>query len=523
MIGKLRRLSFKKLSYEIRSRWADLVGVGVFPLFGVLLALKWLFENGQLLFVYDDSYITLGFARNFALHGTLTLDGTALWYGMTSPLHAFLVSLLARLFGSVEASAIFVGMASIAFLVIAVYLWVQELTKDKKVALLASFLTASSGWVIFDALSGLETVTYILLSVLVFYFLEKRNVYLVGLFLGLSIWTRPEGWFLLGAVLISQLVIALLNKDSFTMISKLKRIGLEAGVAFALVVPLLLVSFAYTGAPVPSTALTKAYFFGEPNMALSTKAQFFWDAVRLWYGTLIFASPFVLVLLAFARYTWQRSYLYIYPLLFYAFYFILFPGSLGHYWCRYQHIFLPIVFLLFSEGAVNLPHLLRKRWKIIAVVLLAAVILLNQWQSLSTGQERYKGATASIQEVNIQLERWLEANTDANDVIAVHDIGTITYFLGQRKVIDLVGLINPEVTKYYREGATAVAFEERQVLSYLQEKEVDYLVMFDDWKRFLNLSPEDTSVFHLVYESEPIYGSNARYRVYSLSKPPVQR
>jgi len=518
MTGKLRRLSFKKLSYEVRSRWADLVGACVFPILGVLLTLNWLFENGQVLFVYDDSYITLGFARNLALHGALTLDGTTFWCGMTSPLHVFLVSLLAKLFGSVEASAIFVGMASIVFLVIAMYLWVKELTRDKKIALLASFLTASSGWIIFDALSGLETVTFILLSVLVFYFVERRSIYLVGLFLGLSIWTRPEGWFLLVAVLISQLVIAFLNKDSSTMLSKLKRIGMEAGVAFALVVLLLIVNFAYTASPLPSTALTKAYFFAEPSMALATKAHFFWDAVHLWYGALIFASPFILVLLAFARYTRQRSYMYIYPLLFYVFYFILFPGSLGHYWCRYQHIFLPIVFLLLGEGAVNLSNLLRKRWKIVVVVLLAAVIFLNQWQSLSTGQQRYNGATRSILSVNIELARWLEANTDADDVIAVHDIGTVTYFLGQRKVVDLVGLINPGVNKYYREGVTAIAFEERQISSYLAEKEVNYLVIFDDWRRFLNLGPEDMSVFHLVYESKPIYGSNARYRVYSLSK-----
>ena len=495
-----------------------MVGVGVFPLLGVLLALKWLLENGQVLFVYDDSYITLGFARNFALHGTLTLDGTTFWHGITSPLHVFLVSLLAKPFGNVEVSAVFVGVASIAFLVIAMYLWVKELTKDKKIALLASFLMASSGWIIFDALSGLETVTYILLSVLVLYFLEKRNVYLVGLFLGLSIWARPEGWFLLVAVLISQSVIAFLNKDSPAMISELKRIGLEAGVACATVVPLLVINFAYTGALLPGTALTKAYFFGEPSMALATKVEFFWDAVRLWYGNLIFASPFILVLLAFARYRWQRSYLYVYPLLFYACYFILFPGGLGHYWCRYQHIFLPIIFLLFSEGAINLSQLLRKRWKIIAAVLLAAVILLNQWQSLSIGQQRYKGATASVQEVNIQLARWLEANTSANDVIAVHDIGTVTYFLGQRKVVDLVGLINPEVTKYHREGTNAIAFEERQISNYLAEKEVNYLVIFDDWRRFLNLGPEAMATFHLVYESKPIYGSCAHYRVYSLSK-----
>lgn len=520
-----RRLYFiRRLHDEARSRRAELLGAYVFPLVGVLLALSWLFENGCLLFVYDDSYITLGFARNIFLHGAPTLEGTTFWYGITSPLHVLLVALLARpLGGSVEASAVFLGVASIAFLVAAMYFWVREIVGDRKTALLASFLTATSGWIVFDALSGLETVTFMLFSVLVFYFLEKRNPYLVGLFMGLCVCTRPEGLFLLVAVIVFQLAVAFRDTVPFSAMDVLKTIGGEVGVTLVLVMPLLVANLVFTGSPAPSTGLTKAFFFAELDMGLSVKLQFFSNALQSWYMRLLFASPLVLVPAAFARYTWRRSYLYCYVFVFYFFYLAFFPGGLGHYWCRYQHVFLPIVFLLVAEGALMLLSLVRQRWRVLPVVLLVAFAVVNQWQSLATGQQRYVGSTASIEEVNISLAKWLETNTGVNDVIAVHDIGTMTYFLDEREVIDLVGLINHEIDPYYRDGTAPVAFSDRQILSYLLAEEVDYLVTFYSWKRFLNLDLDDTALFHLVHESEPVYGSDAIYRVYLLSGALAQR
>lgn len=505
-----------RLCKRMTSRWQDLLGLGVFPLLGVLLGLRWLAANQALLFVYDDSYISLGFARHVALYGSPTLDGTVFWSGITSPLHVYLVGLFSLGFGSVEQSAIFVGLVSIALLVAVTYLWVREISGDKKTALVASFLTASSGWVIFDALSGLETVIYMALSVLVFYFVERRKTAYVGLFLGLCICTRPEGGLLFACVIAAQAFSACSARNPRALSSTIRHIGLESGLALAVVAPMLFASLAYTGSLLPSTALTKAYFFAELNLAPLVRATFFWNAVSRWYGTLICALPVVLVLMVFARHRLSRLYIYAYPLLFYLFYFFVFPGGLGHYWSRYQHIFLPIVFLLLSEGVVISLGVLRKQWRTAGAVLLAAILLLNQWQTLATLQTKYEGAIASTRDVNVCLAKTLQHNTCAGDVIAVHDIGTITYFLEERTVIDLVGLINPEMHDYYRSGAAAVPFQERQVVSYLVEKDVDYLVMFPAWEWFLNVNPEALPSSHLVYKTDPVFGLNSGYYVYRL-------
>lgn len=499
-----------------RVEWEHLTGVLGLPILALLLETTWLSGNSPPLFVYDDSYITLGLARNLTLTGVAIVDGTTAWYGMTSPLHVFLVALMFRVFGSVELSAVFVGMVSTAFLVVAVYFWALRVSHEKHAALAASFLTASSGWIAFDALSGLETVTYMLMSVLVLLSLQASNPYLVGVLAGLTIWTRPEGWFLLVAASLSQLV-KLARADGSRLVSRsLKLVGIQVLVTVGVVTPLLILNYAHTGLIAPATALTKACFFAEITMSLATKTHFFLDALQSWYVTLMFATVVFLLFAVFARHSLDRCVLYCYPLLFYGFYFLVFPGGLGHYWCRYQHIFLPIVYLFVAEGAIVLLSVLRQHWRVISPIVVVGTILVCQGHTLADVYPRYTGSAESIRQVNMELAQWIDMNTAVGDVIAVHDIGTVTYFLEQRKVLDLVGLVNPDMDIIYREGLRPISFEDRKTAEYLRNMGVAYVVMFYDWRRFLNVDPETIPGCTLVHETLPIYGSQARYRVYRM-------
>ena len=57
-------------------------------------------------------------------------------------------------------------------------------------------------------------------------------------------------------------------------------------------------------------------------------------------------------------------------------------------------------------------------------------------------------------------------------MIAVHDIGAMGYF-GDRKIIDLAGLIQPELIPVIR--------DEQGIKDYLVHSNADYLVAFKDW------------------------------------------
>ncbi len=52
--------------------------------------------------------------------------------------------------------------------------------------------------------------------------------------------------------------------------------------------------------------------------------------------------------------------------------------------------------------------------------------------------------TREVQDIDVALGRWLAENTPAGSLIAVDDIGAIA-FLSGRRIVDMNGLVSPEV------------------------------------------------------------------------------
>ena len=77
----------------------------------------------------------------------------------------------------------------------------------------------------------------------------------------------------------------------------------------------------------------------------------------------------------------------------------------------------------------------------------------------------------------VELSRWIEKNTDPGALIAAHDIGALGYF-GGREILDLAGLISPEVIPFIR--------DEKRLREYLDFREADYLMTFPNWYEMLN-------------------------------------
>jgi hypothetical protein len=70
----------------------------------------------------------------------------------------------------------------------------------------------------------------------------------------------------------------------------------------------------------------------------------------------------------------------------------------------------------------------------------------------------------------LQMARWLEANTPADAVVAVHDTGMMRY-LGERTTIDIVGLTTPGAAAAWRNGPGAVA-------EFLDSTRPDYIASY---------------------------------------------
>ena len=104
----------------------------------------------------------------------------------------------------------------------------------------------------------------------------------------------------------------------------------------------------------------------------------------------------------------------------------------------------------------------------VAVALLAGLVL-----RLPVEADAYAWGVQNINAMQVTLGRWAAARTPPDTLIALNDVGALSYF-GQRRVIDLVGLATPEILPYRRQGPEAV-------LRYLEARCPEYLVIFPEW------------------------------------------
>ncbi len=495
------------------------------PIVIILISLIFLKTNPNLEFVFDDSYITLQFAKNFFVKKGLTFDGIHYNLGATSPLHIFLLALFNKVVHNLHLTALFLGILSFLGLFYATFFYAKILFNNWRYSVLIAFLTITTGWLYFDALSGMETVLFIAFLVFTFYLFERRNLF-YSIPLGLAILTRPEGWFLFLALLSYQFLRLFLKQN----VSLLKEILIPTIITFLIVFPYLFSNLKSIGSFLPNTAMSKTLFFGEIGLPFKTKLDFFFNGLKLFYTNFIYPLFFLLfIFLPFAREIYSRFYLLIFLLLFYLSYLLLFPGSTGHYWCRYQHIFYPLVIFIIAEGFYNFLKYYERQFsseksfslirKVILTCSLLFLIGVNQFFSLTKAQTTYERSIKSTEETLVNLANYFKTMTPADAIIATHDIGVLGYY-SERRINDLVGLVNPEMTQFYRQSGSnlPIPFSQRDILDYVREKS-DFLVIFDFFKLFLNINPDTLpDEFIFLGETTPVYGVNHKYRIYGIVK-----
>jgi len=111
----------------------------------------------------------------------------------------------------------------------------------------------------------------------------------------------------------------------------------------------------------------------------------------------------------------------------------------------------------------------RRAWVRVAVVAYLAAAAVT----LVPAAERYGWAVQNINAMQVHLGRWVDAHLPKNARIAVNDIGAIGYF-SRREILDLMGLVTPEIIPYRRQG-------EAGVLRYLLETCPDHVIIFPAW------------------------------------------
>jgi len=321
---------------------------------------------------------------------------------------------------------------------------------------------------VWAALSGMETLLFsgIVCLVLILLWQGKPGWFFVGILCGLSTWIRPDGITLLGPVLLLSLIK---GRDW----KRRTRAFGTAAVGFAILFILYLVfNQLINGSFWPNTLFAK-----QAEYAILRQQPFLERYMgellvpMVGAGILLLPGCIFLGIRAIKR---KEAGLLVGM--------IWWLGYLGLYAARlpvvYQHgrYAIPSMAIFMIWGLVGLTQAVRAlprgrtgfliahAWPAAVGIVVAAFWLL--------GAKAYANDVAVIESEMVDTARWLAGNTSPESVIAAHDIGALGFF-GNRKVVDLAGLISPEVIPFIR--------DEAQLADHMTRNGADVLVAFPGW------------------------------------------
>ncbi|HNI98344.1 MAG TPA: hypothetical protein PL169_19915, partial [Leptospiraceae bacterium] len=114
------------------------------------------------------------------------------------------------------------------------------------------------------------------------------------------------------------------------------------------------------------------------------------------------------------------------------------------------------------------------------------LIIILSLQSMNSEKKRlrnfHKGASEHHQNLYEQA-LYVQKTTPKNSIITATDLGIIAY-VSERKIIDLVGLGNPEVYHYYADRfGKCIPNESRNLTDIIKKFKINYLLVAKPWDK----------------------------------------
>jgi hypothetical protein len=433
-------------------------------------------------FPLDDAWIHQTYARNLALHGEWSFIPGHPSGGSTAPL-----------WSSILAIGFWLGLSPYIWTVLlgALVLWGLAVLAEAGLRQMVSSYHPRFPWVgaalalewhmVWAAASGMETLlftflaTYVLLRVMS----GSQKYFSLGLLIGLSIWVRPEGVTLLGPAV---MLILLIHSTWSKRLLSLTNLGLGFGGVFALY---LLFNLMISGSPFPNTFYAKQAEYAQV-LKLPFLIRLGNEAFPVLTGVGIILLPGILLKLfsAFRHRNWSVLAVATWFVGFLVLYAWRLPVT--YQYGRYVMPAMPIYFLVGLAGLVEFSLGGGRHWRWIISVFwrfAAGGVLIGFWV---LGASHYARDVAFIEIEMVATARWVSSNIPSDSLVAAHDIGALGYY-GGHNLLDLAGLISPEVIPFLR--------AEDRIAAYLDEQGVSYLITFPDWypNLILGLEPVFTT------------------------------
>ena len=437
--------------------------------------------NHALGFPLDDAWIHQDFARTLAQSGRFAYAPDRSGAGSTSPLWVLLLTpaqlipaaplwLVVLWAAALGALALF-GLAWATGALVELWLIDADERARRLASLLAGCAVITEWHLTWASLSGMETVLFVFLSVLLLLGVGRgwRPVWL-GVLAAVLTCTRPEG-----AVLALLVAAALALKSYPTMQPKRPRwygLLLYLGVYALCLAPLLALNELASGHLLPSTFYAKGVYYALGSGELERLAGYALGVLQF-----LWSSPPVVLGLPGAGYlfwqmrrAWRDSTIWLALMWSIA----LIGVYAVHLPVVYQNgrYLLPVLPVLLALGIVGWLRLLKaRRYALLPIALLVLALALGLL-SIARGAGIYAANVRYINEYQVATALWLRDHTPPGSVVATHDIGAIGYF-SDRQIIDLGGLTQPEVVP--------LLSDQRALVAYLKQQQVGYVVMFPDW------------------------------------------
>jgi tetratricopeptide (TPR) repeat protein len=370
----------------------------------------------------------------------------------------------------------------------------------KWLAVLCALLLAIQPILNLIAVSGMETTMFIALVVISLYNYKKKNRTALGISLGLLLWCRPDGLVLWGAILADYFIIMLMEnskKSKKEVRISARELIMPFSIAAGIAVCYFLFNYFLSGSLLPNTYGAKlAIYEGK------SRADFLKNDVLAYFTApefVMYFVPFLLSVIIIVRGIIHKRYnefsvyfIFTAGLIFVYWYFIPFSSSFG----RYLMPLIPGYIMMAVYGLRVIAEYLSNKFKsttpgnlLMAGYAAASVILAIIY--LNSTSQLYNQICKYYNDRHVAAGKWINKNTPPEAIVATHDIGAIEFY-GKRKLVDMVGLVSPEIIDKMKAGFIGY------LNNYLIEKKADYVVTLRNWFEIVN----DNPVFVPVNEPE---------------------
>lgn len=443
--------------------------IAVLAAFSLLTYLAASYKTGQIGFPLDDAWIHQTYARNLAQLGEWSFVPHQPSAGSTSPLWTCLLAPGYSLGISPFFWTFFLGWLLLTCLGLVGMRIFRRVFPQHPVGEMGAGVILVAEWhLVWAASSGMETLLFALLILLVFdSLLQEQPVWLVvGLLIGTCIWIRPDGLTLAGPALF----VIILRPFSW-------RNRLAAGLkilfgVLALAIPYLFFNLALSGAWWPNTFFAKQAEYGILRQ-VPIQFRIVQEAglMLVGVGAVLLPGLIILVVRSVRRLEWEILSALIWLMGFILVYAARLPVTYQH--GRYIIPAMPIYFLLAYLGFISWfngrePVFWKRIFGRVWVVSCGIVL----WGFFILGARSFANDVGLINSEMVRAALWISENTEVHTVIAAHDIGALGFY-GNRSILDLAGLVTPDVIPIIR--------DESRLAQFIDVHAASYLVTFPGW------------------------------------------